>query len=103
MGGIDTPQLVARLRTWAETGQGGRLLAADVRLAADRIEQLERWKAEAIEVLKGWDALTDGIEPLLGGTKAETVTAFIERLDATLNEYENLYGPPWWVDDEDGA
>lgn len=41
MGGIDTPQLVARLRTWAETGQGGRLLAADVRLAADRIEQLE--------------------------------------------------------------
>lgn len=27
----------------------------------------------------------------------------IERLRRRRNEYENLYGPPWWTDDEDGA
>lgn len=29
--------------------------------------------------------------------------AEIERLRRRLNEYENLYGPPWWTDDEDNA
>ena len=39
----------------------------------------------------------------LGLSSAAVVADEIGRLQRRLNEYENLYGPPWWVDDEDGA
>lgn len=47
----------------------------------------------------------------LGGAVSEEATDAvmfeaadeIERLRRLLNEYENLYGPPWWLDNEEGA
>ena len=50
-----------------------------------RIEQLERWKREATEVLNGWDAVVAEV-PMgdvdLGRTKAQAVAAYIKRLEA---------------------
>ena len=50
---------------------------------ADRIEQLERWKREATEVLNGWDAVVAEV-PMgdvdLGRTKAQAVAAYIKHL-----------------------
>lgn len=33
----------------------------------------------------------------------DTAADEIERLRLRLNEYENLYGPPWWLAESDGA
>ncbi|MCP4960205.1 MAG: hypothetical protein GY925_13170, partial [Actinomycetia bacterium] len=38
---VDTRRLADRLDVWADTGQGGRLLAADTRIAAARLRELE--------------------------------------------------------------
>lgn len=56
----------------------------------DEIERLRRWKAEAIEVLKGWDALVELIEVQLGDRKSDAVAAEIERLRTERDDERKL-------------
>lgn len=48
--------------------------------AADEIERLQRWKAEATEVLERWDEVASMCHPRLGESKSEAVACEIERL-----------------------
>lgn len=74
--------IVIRLRSRA-TAYGGRPnTAADLADAADEIERLRRWKAEATAALEGWDAVwrAAGCPGPLGGIQSDNVVAWIDDL-----------------------
>lgn len=74
----DVLEQVANLR--AENRQRSHVI--------DKLDQeiamLRRWKAEAIEVLKRWDALADNVEAELGAPRSDAVAAHITRLETAL-------------------
>lgn len=60
--------------------------------AADRIEELERWKAEALTVLAEWENVWEmaGKPGPLGSSKALSTMHEIERLRAVTSDEESL-------------
>lgn len=86
--------------------------------AADEIEQLRRWKAEATEILARWDSVADTIEigpNQLGLHKSDLVAIELNDLRAQRDgyfaashewrdEYRNLHTlVRKWADDAEGA
>lgn len=59
---------------------------AALRAAATEIERLEKWKAEAMEVLPQWDEVWEalGKPGVLGGSKAAASKAEVEKLQGLL-------------------
>lgn len=56
-----------------------------LRDAADRIDQLELWKTDAVTLLDGWDRVWEAAgKPGLGRPKHESTLEHIERLHAVL-------------------
>jgi ABC-type nitrate/sulfonate/bicarbonate transport system substrate-binding protein len=67
------------------------LLAADaIEAQQAEIERLRRWKAEATEVLKGWDAVANMVPVRLGDRKSDAVAAEIIRLRQEINRLTAL-------------
>ncbi len=65
--------------------------AADlIEAQQSEIERLRRWKAEATEVLKGWDAVADMVPVRLGDLKSDAVAAEIIRLRQEINRLTAL-------------
>jgi hypothetical protein len=63
----------------------------DIHAAAKaEIERLRRWKAEATEVLKGWDAVANMVPVRLGDRKSDAVAAEIIRLRQEINRLTAL-------------
>jgi hypothetical protein len=56
-----------------------------LQFAADEIENLRRWKAEAVEVIRLWDAVADGVPLRLMQRRSDAVAEEIERLRGEVN------------------
>jgi len=68
-------------------------LAATVVEQAAEIERLARWKAEAVEVLKGWDQLWDELDRhgQLGDARSAATLEHINTLKTELAEYRRRH------------
>jgi L-aminopeptidase/D-esterase-like protein len=82
--------MAQHLRMWGQQQDGDLALVLKSE-AADRIEELERWKREATEVIANWDLVAEMVTPRtqdLGRSKADLVADEVTRLRGQLQVHD---------------
>ena len=84
MSAADDHPYMARQATFADKAPNS--LGGECDRALKELDRLRRWKAEATEVINGWDELYEAcqIEGTLGMSKSHNLAAYIGYLEGEL-------------------